>query len=124
MRFLGRQPAAAFADLMLVTDIGMNLRMPPTNGETSRALLSLLAAGVPTVVTDVATFSDFPASVVRKVHWETEGAAGLTRVMLELAGDREARERLGRAALSYVEFTTSGHAWRNSTLTPSSTATS
>ena len=47
VRFLGRQPASAFTDLMLVTDIGVNLRKPPTNGETSGALLNLLAAGVP-----------------------------------------------------------------------------
>jgi glycosyltransferase involved in cell wall biosynthesis len=103
VRFLGRQPASAFADLMLVTDIGINLRMPPTNGETSAALLSLLAVGVPTVVTDVATFSDFPTNVVRKVHWETEGSAGLTKIMLELAADRDARETLGRSALAHVE---------------------
>ena len=103
VRFLGRQPAAAFDELMYAIDIGVNLRMPPTNGETSAALLSLLAAGVPTVVTDVATFSDFPAPIVRKVRWETEGPEGLARVMLELASQRKARESLGRAALTHVE---------------------
>jgi glycosyltransferase involved in cell wall biosynthesis len=103
VRFLGRQPAAAFDELMFAIDIGVNLRMPPTNGETSAALLSLLAAGVPTVVTDVATFSDFPPEIVRKVRWETEGPEGLARVMLELATQRTAREALGSAALAHVE---------------------
>ena len=106
--FLGRQPAEAFTDLILVTDMGVNLRLPPTNGETSGALLHLLAAGVPTVVSDVGTFSDYPAGVVRKVHWETEGQPGLTRAIVSLAGDAVARESLRRAAWSYVE---SIHEW-------------
>jgi len=103
VRFLGRQPADAFAALITVTDVGVNLRMPPTNGETSGALLNLLAAGVPTVVTDVATFSDYPADVVRKVRWETDGAPGLLRAIRGLATDRDAREALGRAAWDYVD---------------------
>jgi hypothetical protein len=58
---------------------------------------------VATVVTDVATFSDFPSDVVRKVHWETEGQEGLLLAMRSLVMDREDRETLGRAALDYVE---------------------
>jgi glycosyltransferase involved in cell wall biosynthesis len=108
VRFLGRQPASAFADLMLVTDIGVNLRKPPTNGETSGALLNLLAAGVPSITTDVATFSDYPAHCVRKVHWETEGQDGLNRAMHDLAADTVARETLSRAAWSYVD---AHHRW-------------
>jgi len=103
VRFLGRQPYEAFTALMGATDVGVNLRMPPTNGETSGALLNLLASGVPTVVTDVATFSDYPSTVVRKVKWETEGPEGLLRAMYGLARDRPAREALGRAAWAYVD---------------------
>ena len=103
VRFLGRQPADAFAELISVTDVGVNLRLPPTNGETSGALLNLLASGVATVVTDVATFSDYPADVVRKVRWETDGPDGLLHAMRGLATDRLAREALGRAAWSYVD---------------------
>lgn len=103
VRFLGRQPADAFAQLISVSDVGVNLRLPPTNGETSGALLNLLASGVPTVVTDVATFSDYPTSVVRKVRWETEGPDGLHRAMQGLAADRPAREALGRSAWAYVD---------------------
>ena len=102
VRFLGRQPAEAFSALISVTDVGVNLRLPPTNGETSGALLNLLASGVPTIVTDVATFSDYPASVVRKVRWETEGPDGLLRAMRSLTDDSPAREALGRAAWAYV----------------------
>jgi glycosyltransferase involved in cell wall biosynthesis len=103
VRFLGRQPHEAFLALMPAADVGVTLRRPPTNGETSGALLHLLAAGVPTIVTDVDTFSDYPAAVVRKVRWESEGAGGLLRGMRELAADRAGREALGRAALAHVE---------------------
>ena len=66
VRFLGRQPMGTFIELAGATDLGINLRRPPTNGETSGALLHLLAAGVPTLVTDVATFADYPDHVVRQ----------------------------------------------------------
>jgi glycosyltransferase involved in cell wall biosynthesis len=102
VRFLGRAEGSDFWDLGAVTDLGINLRRPPTHGETSGALLNLLAAGVASVVTDVATFSDYPDDVVRKVRWETEGIGGLRRAMGELTADHAARERLGRSAYAYV----------------------
>ena len=102
VRFLGRQPDEAFADLIAAVDVGVNLRLPPTNGETSAALLELLRAGVPTIITDVGTFSDYSDDVVRKVRWETDGTAGLTRVLRELADNLPARAALGRAAAAYV----------------------
>jgi glycosyltransferase involved in cell wall biosynthesis len=108
VRFLGRQPASAFEELTLALDVGVNLRLPPTNGETSGSLLNLLAAGVPTIVTDVATFTDYPASVVRKVHWETAGQAGLDEAMRALVTDQAAREALGSAAWQYTH---EQHAW-------------
>lgn len=103
VRFLGRQSGADFADLAAITDIGFNLRRPPTNGETSGALLNLLRWGVPTIVTDVGTFSDYPDSVVRKVAWETDGQAGLDRALDELADNPARRENLGRFAWEHVQ---------------------
>jgi glycosyltransferase involved in cell wall biosynthesis len=108
VRIFGHQPAEVFEALVSVTDIGVNLRLPPTNGETSGALLKLLAVGVPTIVTDVATFTDFPASVVRKFSWESEGPRGLQRAMSDLATLPEFRGILGRAALDHVR---SFHQW-------------
>ena len=98
VRFMGRQPWGSFTDLIAITDLGINLRMPPTNGETSGALLNMLAVGVPTIVTDVATFSDYPSTVVRKVHWESQGVEGLRRAMFELSSHESERRRLGEAA--------------------------
>ena len=102
VRFLGRQDAENFARLAAVTDIGFNLRRPPTNGETSGALLNLLRWGVPTIVTDVGTFSDYPDDVVRKVKWQAEGQAGLDRALRELAESPERRAALGDAAWEHV----------------------
>jgi glycosyltransferase involved in cell wall biosynthesis len=108
VRFLGRRPAADYADLIAVTDIGVSLRRPPTNGETSAALLDLLAAGVAAIVTDVATFGDYPDTVVRKVRWDARGPEALGQALRTLARDPMARRALGRAALEHVR---QNHAW-------------
>ena len=108
VRFLGHQTMSDFNDLIAATDVGVNLRRPPTNGETSAALLQLLASGVATIVTDVATFSDYPSSTVWKVRCEPEGAPGLERALRTLAADPAARAALGRAAQSY---TRENHEW-------------
>jgi glycosyltransferase involved in cell wall biosynthesis len=111
VRFLGRQPAAEYLDLIAVSDIGISLRRPPTNGETSGALLDLLAAGVATLVTDVATFSDYPDSVVAKVRWDERGPQKLEDALLSLAHDRGRRVALGAAAQAHVR---EHHAWTRS----------
>ncbi|MEO6809807.1 MAG: glycosyltransferase [Isosphaeraceae bacterium] len=111
VRFLGRQSDTDFQALIAVADVGIALRRPPTYGETSAALLDLLAHGVPTVITDVATFSSYPSTVVRKVRWPDEGIEGLARVLRNLAGDPHGREALGRAASDYVS---AHHAWTKS----------
>lgn len=102
VRILGRQPAEAFEGLVGAVDVGIALRRPPTNGETSAALLHLLSRGVATVVNDAGTFGEFPDSVLRKIGWEREGVAGLSRALRELADDPRARERLGGAAIRYI----------------------
>lgn len=108
VRFLGRQPEADFAGLVAAVDVGVNLRRAPTHGETSGALLNLLRMGVPSVVTDVGTFSDFPGSVVHKVDWRNDGPDGLRRALYVMASDPEYRSQLGRAARQYVA---ERHAW-------------
>jgi glycosyltransferase involved in cell wall biosynthesis len=111
VRWLGRQPAADYADLIAAIDVGVNLRRPPTNGETSAALLDLLATGVATIVTDVATFADYPDTVVRKVRWDDRGPEALRGALSALARDRSLRQELGNAAQTYVRR---HHAWANS----------
>lgn len=107
VRFLGHYPGD-LADVAAIADIGICLRRPPTNGETSGALIDLLRLGVPTIASDVGSFSDYPESVVCKHRMETDGLAGLTRSLRQLAEDRPRREALGRAAWQYIR---QYHAW-------------
>lgn len=107
VRFLGHYPGD-LADVAAIADIGVCLRQPPTNGETSASLMDLLRLGVPTIVSDVGTFSGFPDSVVRKHRMEVDGIPGLTRALRDLADDRLVREALGRSALNHVHR---HHSW-------------
>ncbi len=107
VRFLGHYPGD-LADLAAIANLGVCLRRPPTKGETSAALLDLLRLGVPTIVSDVGSFSGYPDSVVLKHRWDSDGLAGLTQALRELAEDRPRREALGRSAWHYVNLY---HAW-------------
>jgi glycosyltransferase involved in cell wall biosynthesis len=109
VRFLGVRPASEFVEIVAAADIGLNLRRPPTNGETSSSLLDLLRQGIPTIITDVGTFADFPDHAVRKLPWVGESSQGLlTRTLLDLAESRAARDKLGAEAVRYVR---GGHDW-------------
>lgn len=103
VRILGRRSAEEFDELLAVADVGIGLRRPPTNGETSAALLHFMRHGIPSIVTDVGTFSDYPDDVVRKVRWDADGPAELARAVWELGTDPALRSRLGRAGLDHVE---------------------
>jgi glycosyltransferase involved in cell wall biosynthesis len=108
VRFLGHHPADVLADVAAIADIGVCLQRPPTNGETSAALMNLLRLGVPTIVSDVGSFTCYPDSVVRKHRWDTDGLTGLTQAMRELVADRPRRAALGRKAWHYVQ---KNHSW-------------
>ena len=109
VRFLGHYPAD-LADFGAISDIGVCLRRPPTNGETSGALLDLLRLGVPTIVSDVGTFSAYPDTAVRKVPWAGDDLSPLVQAMVELADRPAARATLGRSALQYI---VDAHDWSN-----------
>ncbi|HWB10468.1 MAG TPA: glycosyltransferase [Pirellulales bacterium] len=109
VRFFGHAPMETFLDLMSITDLAMNLRRPPTRGETSGALLTLLSAGVPTIVTDVDTFSSYPDAVVKKIGPLSPGDRSLEEAMRGLLGQPERRADLGQSAMRYVAET---HDWR------------
>jgi glycosyltransferase involved in cell wall biosynthesis len=102
VRFFGHAPMETFLDLMSITDLAMNLRRPPTRGETSGALLTLLSAGVPTIVTDVDTFASYPDAVVKKIGPLSAGDRSLEVAIRGLLGQPQRRAELGRAAIRYV----------------------
>jgi glycosyltransferase involved in cell wall biosynthesis len=102
VRFFGHAPMETFLELMSITDLAMNLRRPPTRGETSGALLTLLSAGVPTIVTDVDTFSSYPDAVVQKIRPLSPGDRSLSDAIRGLLARPERRAALGQAAVRYV----------------------
>lgn len=102
VQFFGHTPMETYQELMAITDIGINLRRPPTRGETSAALMMLLGAGVATIITDVDAFTSFPDTVVRKVPPLSPGDRALELAVRELAADEIARRRLGEAAREHV----------------------
>jgi glycosyltransferase involved in cell wall biosynthesis len=108
VRFLGHRPASVVNDLATIADIGVCLRRPPAKGEIAGALLDLLRLGVPTVVSDVVSFSCYPDSVILKHRWDEDGLDRLIRALRELAVNPAQREALGRAAGRHVE---QYHSW-------------
>lgn len=101
---------------LAAVDVCLNLRWP-TGRETSAAWLRCLAAGKPTIVTDLVHQTDVPSLDVRSMSTAPGGPAGADPVcvhielideipMLRLAlqrlcGDADLRARLGRAARRY-----------------------
>jgi glycosyltransferase involved in cell wall biosynthesis len=108
IRFIGRTSAADFHALAGAVDVGVNLRRPPTHGETSGSVLDLLRRGVPTVVIDTGTYGEYPDSIDRKVRWDTEGPQQLALALRELAESATLRQSLGDAALAHMA---SEHSW-------------
>lgn len=106
--FFGHAPMETFLELMSITDVGVNLRRPPTHGETSGALLTLLGSGVPTIVTDVDTFHSYPDSVVHKIAPLTPGDRALEEAIRWLVDRDDARRRLSESATDYIA---SVHDW-------------
>lgn len=106
--FFGHAPMDTFLELISITDIGVNLRRPPTHGETSGALLTLLGSGVPTIVTDVDTFHSYPDSVVHKIAPLAPGDRALEEAIRWLVDRDDARRRLSQSAIEYIA---SVHDW-------------
>ena len=85
------------------TDICVNLRFP-FKGETSSALLHLLAHGKPVIVTDIGSFSEFPDDVVYKIPPPTHGdeVKYLLEALAALIGSEQRRKSLGINARRYT----------------------
>ncbi len=107
VKFLGRYPGD-LAEVAATLDVGISLRRPPSNGETSAALLDLLRCGVPTITSAVGTFSDYPDNIVARIQDDRDGPVGLDTALLDLAGAPEHRRALGRRAFAYIQRF---HAW-------------
>ncbi len=99
---IGHVPFDAFHAYIAAMDVCVNLRYP-TAGETSGAVLRMMAQGKAVIVSRVGWFAELPNDAAAKIDvdvLETE----MLRVMLErLLIDKELRAALGANARGYVE---------------------
>jgi glycosyltransferase involved in cell wall biosynthesis len=96
----GRVPLETLPAHIEAADVVVHLRYP-TGRETSAALLRVLAQGRATILSDLEHQSDLPdEAVVRADVADEEGAT--TRAILRLAGEPEARRKLGAAAAAFA----------------------
>ena len=91
-----------FSLYMQAIDIGLNLRYP-TWGEMSAALMRLLAAAKPTLVTDMASFADLPDAIVCKIPQGVDESRVLEETLIRLIADAAWRQEVGDAAYAYVK---------------------
>jgi glycosyltransferase involved in cell wall biosynthesis/2-polyprenyl-3-methyl-5-hydroxy-6-metoxy-1,4-benzoquinol methylase len=90
-----------FQQRILETDIAINLRERPV-GATSGSLCRLMAAAVPTIVSNVGAFSELPDNAVVKIDHDLFGDAVLQAYLSKLIKDSNLRRRIGRNARAYV----------------------
>lgn len=113
----GYVPLGEFKARLAATDIAVNLR-ENTVGETSGGVCRAMAAGVPTVVSNVGWFAELPDDCVVKIDAGEAGDAQLRAFLSRLIADRSLRRRIGanarrralsehaieKSAAGYLEF--------------------
>ncbi len=102
VRFVGYADDDIFADYLHAVDIGINLRHP-TTGETSAALLSMMAAGKPCLVSNRDAFAELPDDACIKIATDANELPQVVAWLSRLAHETELRQRMGGAAHGYVE---------------------
>jgi glycosyltransferase involved in cell wall biosynthesis len=107
----GRVDGPAYLDWLARTTVALQLRLH-SNGESSASVAETLAAGIPTVVTDLGTFSEYPDDVVVKVPPGIDGPA-LAEVLSDLLADGARRAALSAAGRRYA----AGHGYRDAAAT-------
>jgi glycosyltransferase involved in cell wall biosynthesis len=90
-----------YNELLETADLAVQLRLT-TNGEASAAAADCLAAGVPTIVTNIGWLGDLPDDAVGKVEIGVSPQR-LSVQMNELLGDPTRRSALTQGALAHAE---------------------
>jgi glycosyltransferase involved in cell wall biosynthesis len=101
VQVVGYAPPAQFADFLAASDVCANLRYP-TAGETSAALLRIMGAGLPVLVSDTGAFTELPDAAVGKVDIGGIEEEVLLEYLLLLARRPEVRAAMGHAARRYI----------------------
>jgi glycosyltransferase involved in cell wall biosynthesis len=97
----GSVPESRYRKLLETADLAVQLRLT-TNGEASAAVADCLAAGLPTIVTDLGWLGDLPNHVVSKVDVDVAPQQLASR-MAELLGDAPRRSALAKGARGHAE---------------------
>lgn len=101
---VGYVPEDKFMRYLAAVDMAVNLRYPWT-GENSGTLISLLGAGVPTLVSDIGSFQELPDEVVLKIPVDTTELDCIEQALRQLLRDRERARQIGDAAQRFVRET-------------------
>jgi glycosyltransferase involved in cell wall biosynthesis len=90
-----------YMQYLLATDIGINIRYP-TTGETSAALLRMMASGIPCIVSDVDAFSELPDDAIVKLAPDESPEEQLRQTFEMLIPDQYRQALLSQHALEYI----------------------
>jgi glycosyltransferase involved in cell wall biosynthesis len=96
----GHLPLERYHELLHDADLAVQLRAL-SNGEASAAVADCLAAGLPTVVTDLGWASELPGDAVSRVPLEVDSAA-LAERLTQLLGDERKRRDLSDGATTHA----------------------
>lgn len=99
--FFGHLQKEEYRKHLTNTNVAINLRYP-TCGESSSSLLDTLSYGIPTIVSDIGSFSEIPDSVVLKVPAHLTDENLLFASMLKLYQDQDLRIKMSQKAVQYV----------------------
>lgn len=96
----GKVDQDEYRDRLARTTVAVQLRLH-SNGESSASVAETLAAGIPTVVSDLGTFAEYPDDVVVKVP-AGASASDVGTVVAELLADPVRRAALSRAGREHA----------------------
>lgn len=93
-----------YKQYMRACDICINLRYP-TNGESSANLQRILGMGIPAIVTDIGTFSEYPDDCTLKVSYGANEVSDILSAVDKLASDPKLYSSYSRSAVSFIKET-------------------
>jgi glycosyltransferase involved in cell wall biosynthesis len=99
-RVTGRTSEATYRAFLMASDLAVQLR-EQSRGETSGAALDCMAAGLPVIVNDHGSLSEFPSPTVCRLD-DRFADRDLVEALERLRADRAERSRLSAAAGEYL----------------------
>ena len=86
---------------MSACDVCINLRYP-TNGESSANLQRILGMGIPAIVTDTGTFSEYPDCCTIKVSYDSTETDSILKAVRKITDSRRDYERYRDNAAKFI----------------------